>query len=265
MLNLALREIKGKYKKTIFGQLWSLLNPLALMLVYTFIFSFVFRIQPGAGNPSNIDSFALWLLCGLLPWLFFARALTSGASSLVSNESLIQKVYFSRVVLPAAEVTAIAYNWLFELGVLIVALLIFGAQLWLTLPYIVLAVLLLFLFAAGLGLIMSVINVYFRDTEHLITIALQLWMYLTPVIYPLTLIQQQSEKFGPILGSDITLLGIYQLNPMESFVQLFRTVMYDVAEPSLADIGICATWAMVSVTTGLLVFAKKDRHLAEAM
>lgn len=265
MVNLALREIKGKYKKTILGQLWSLVNPLALMLVYTFVFSFVFRIQPGAGNPSGINSFALWLLCGLLPWLFFSRAITAGVSSLVANESLIQKVYFSRVVLPAADITAIAYNWFFEMGVLVAALLLFGAQLWITLPYILLAVLLLFLFTAGLGLIFSIINVFFRDTEHLVAVALQLWMYLTPVIYPLSLVEQQSEKIGPILGTPFTLMDIYQLNPMESFIQLFRIVMYDVTSPSLGQVGICAIWAFVSAATGLFIYARKDRFLAEAM
>jgi ABC-2 type transport system permease protein len=161
--------------------------------------------------------------------------------------------------------TAIAYNWFFEMGVLVVALLIVGAQLWLTLPYLVLAILLLLLFTVGLGLILSIVNVYFRDTEHLVTIALQLWMYLTPVIYPLSLVQQQSEKVGPILGTGVTLLDLYQLNPMESFIQLFRTVMYDVSSPSWGQWGTCAIWAFASVAVGLVVFARKDRFLAEAM
>jgi ABC-2 type transport system permease protein len=265
MLNLAVREIKGKYKKTILGQLWSLANPLALMLVYTFVFAFVFRVTPGPGNPSGIDSFALWLLCGLLPWLFFARALSAGVQSLVANESLIQKVYFARVVLPVSDVVAIGYNWLFEMLVLLVALVIAGAKVWITLPYLLLIMLLMFVFAVGLSLILSIVNVYFRDTEHLISIALQLWMYLTPVIYPLSLVATQSEKMGPLFGLNITLMDVYSLNPMEQFINVFRTVLYDVTAPSATSLLTCFLWSFVSLALGVLIYSKKDKNLAEAL
>ena len=265
MLNLAVREIKGKYKKTILGQLWSLANPLALMLVYTFVFAFVFRVTPGPGNPSGINSFALWLLCGLLPWLFFARALSAGVQSLVANETLIQKVYFARVVLPISDVVAIGYNWLFEMFVLLVALLIAGAKVWITLPYLLLIIFLMFVFAVGLSLILSIVNVYFRDTEHLISIALQLWMYLTPVIYPLSLVATQSEKIGPLFGSNITLMDVYSLNPMDQFINVFRTVLYDVTTPSLASLMTCFLWSFVSLSVGVLIYSRKDKNLAEAL
>lgn len=265
MINLAVREIKGKYKKTILGQLWSLANPLALMLVYTFVFAFVFRVTPGPGNPSGLDSFALWLLCGLLPWLFFARALSAGVQSLVANESLIQKVYFARVVLPISDVVAIGYNWLFEMLVLLVALIIVGAQVWNTALYLVLIIILLFLFAVGLALILSIVNVYFRDTEHLISIALQLWMYLTPVIYPTSLVLTQSEKIGPLFGTSITLIDLYSLNPMEQFINVFRTVLYDVGTPAISSVLVCFLWALISLTTGILIYSRKDKNLAEAL
>lgn len=265
MINLAVREIKGKYKKTILGQLWSLANPLALMLVYTFVFAFVFRVTPGPGNPSGLDSFSLWLLCGLLPWLFFARALSAGVQSLVANESLIQKVYFARVVLPISDVVAIGYNWLFEMLVLLVALIIVGAQVWNTALYLVLIIILLFLFAVGLALILSIVNVYFRDTEHLISIALQLWMYLTPVIYPTSLVLTQSEKIGPLFGTPITLIDIYSLNPMEQFINVFRTVLYDVGTPAISSVLVCFLWALISLTTGILIYSRKDKNLAEAL
>lgn len=265
MFNLAVREIKGKYKKTILGQLWSLANPLALMLVYTFVFAFVFRVTPGPGNPSGIDSFAIWLLCGLLPWLFFARALSDGVRSLVSNESLIQKVYFARVVLPISDVLAIGYNWLFEMFVLVVILILIGAQVWVTLPYLILIIFLLFVFAVGLSLILSILNVYFRDTEHLISIALQLWMYLSPVIYPVSLVAAQSEKIGPLFGTNITLIDLYSLNPMFEFINVFRTVLYDVAAPTTSSLLTCLMWALLSLFIGVFIYSKKDKNLAEAL
>lgn len=265
MINLAVREIKGKYKKTILGQLWSLANPLALMLVYTFVFAFVFRVTPGPGNPSGLQSFPLWLLAGLLPWLFFARALSTGVQSLVANESLIQKVYFARVVLPISDVVAIGYNWLFEMLVLLVALLIAGAQVWTTLPYLVVIIVLLFLFAVGLSLILSIVNVYFRDTEHLIAIALQLWMYLSPVVYPISLVQSQSEKIGPIFGTNVTLMELYSLNPMAQFMTVFRSVLYDVTSPPLMSLLICTVWSFAALSIGVFVYSKKDKNLAEAL
>src|SRR4051794_23235489 len=89
--NLTLRDIQGKYKRTVFGQLWSLANPLAAMLIYTFIFGFIFKINPPPGEPSGLDYYALWLLCGLLPWTFLSNVINAGVSSLVENAGLIQK------------------------------------------------------------------------------------------------------------------------------------------------------------------------------
>lgn len=146
LVNLTMREIKGKYKRTVFGQLWSLVNPLALMVIYTFVFALIFRITPEPGDPSGVDVFALWLLCGLLPWIFFANVLTQGVNSLVGNAGLIQKVAFSRVVLPFSQVASSAYNWLFEMTVLIVALSIVGAVVLPWIPLLLVAMLLLGMF-----------------------------------------------------------------------------------------------------------------------
>ena len=122
--NLTSREVKGKYKRTLLGQLWSLINPLAQMLIFTAVFSFVIRVQPDKGSPSGLDVFALWLMCGLLPWNFFANVLGGGMGSLVSSENLIKKVYFPRVVLPVSNAASIVVTWLGEMVVLIVALLV---------------------------------------------------------------------------------------------------------------------------------------------
>src|SRR5690606_11329005 len=181
LINLTMREVKGKYKRTVFGQLWSLANPLALMLIYTFVFAFIIRIELPPGDPSGLNVFAIWLLCGLLPWIFFANVLNSGVTSLVSNAGLIQKVAFSRVVLPLSQVASAAYNWLFEIAVLVVVLSILGAFVLPWLPLVVVAMVLLAVFASGLALMLSIANVYFRDTQWFLSIILQLGMYLSPV------------------------------------------------------------------------------------
>lgn len=265
LINLTQREIKGKYRRTIFGQLWSLVNPLAAMLVYTFVFSFIFQIQPGEGDPSGLNIFALWLLCGLLPWLFFSNVVTLGAGSLVANAPLIQKVYFSRVVLPLSQVLSRGFTWLFEIGVLVVALAIAGSFVWPWLPLVAVVMVLLGLFAAGLALMLSVLNVYFRDTEHFITIVFQIWMYLTPIIYPISLVQTQSDRVGPLFGTPVTVLDIYSVNPMVHFVQVFRELLYDNRWPSGGAFLACAIWAFVTFALGLLIFRRNEKGLAEAL
>lgn len=265
LLNLTMREVRGQYKRTVFGQLWSLANPIAQMIIYTFVFGFVLRAQPEPGNPSGLNVFALWLMTGLLPWAFFATVVNQGMGSLVVNEGLIQKVYFPRIVLPLSTVGSAAYNWLFEMGVLIVALVLFGSFVWPWLPLLVVVMALLALFASGIGMALSIANVHFRDTQYFVGIILNFWMFLTPIMYPISLIAAQSEKVGPLLGTQITLLDVYQSNPMERFVLVFRNLLYDNRMPDLSNLLFIVVAALVSFTVGIWIFSKNERGLAEAL
>jgi lipopolysaccharide transport system permease protein len=262
LFNLTQREVKGKYKRTIFGQLWSLVNPLALMLTYSLVFAFIIRVTPPKGDPSGLDVFPIWLLCALLPWTFFSSVLSAGVGSVVSNAGLVQKVYFSRIVLPLSTVTA--YNWLFEMAVLLIALTVVGAFVLPWIPLIVVVMLLLAIFGAGLALLLSVANVHFRDTQNFVNILLPIWMYLTPIIYPISLVKEQSDRYGDLfLGLDI--LSIYQMNPMENFVELFRQLTYDNRFPD-ADLWLsCTIWAVVSFVVGVVVFQRSEKKLAELL
>jgi ABC-2 type transport system permease protein len=265
LANLTLREIRGQYKRTVFGQLWSLANPLAAMVVYTFVFALIFRVQPDVGDPSGLDVFALWLLCGLLPWTFFANVVNTGMGSLLVNAGLVQKVYFSRIVLPISSVGSIGFNWLFEMAVLLVALTIAGAWVLPWLPLMIVTMVLLAIFATGVALMLSVANVHFRDTQYFMGILLQIWMYLTPIVYPINLIIQRSDEFGPLFGSDIMIAQLYRLNPMERFVEVFRALLYDNRWPELNDFLYCVIWAFVSLVIGVIVFRRNEKGLAEAL
>lgn len=265
LVNLTLREVRGKYKRTFFGQLWSLVNPLVLMVIYTFIFGFIFRLQPDAGNPSGLNVFALWLLCGLLPWIFFATVINQTMGSIVWNAHLIQKVHFTRIVLPLSVVGAVGFNWLFEMAVLIVALSVVGAFVLPWVPAVVGAMLLLALFATGLALMLAIANVHFRDTEYLVGLVLQFWMYLTPIIYPLGLVETQSQNVGGLLGTPVTLLDLYKVNPMYHFVDLFRQLLYDNRWPDLPTTLYCVGWAAVVFAVGVLVFHRNEKKLAEIL
>lgn len=265
LVNLTLREVRGKYKRTVFGQLWSLVNPLILMVIYTFIFGFIFRLQPDPGDPSGRDVFALWLLCGLLPWTFFSTLISQAMGSIVWNANLIQKVHFTRIVLPLSIVGSVGFSWLFEMGVLVIALAVTNYVVLLWIPGVLLAMVLLALFATGVALMLAIANVHFRDTEYLTSLLLQFWMYLTPVIYPVNLVTRQSVAVGGLLGTPVTLLDIYQLNPMYHFVDLFRQLLYDNRWPDLTTVLVCVGWSLVVFALGVIVFHRNEKKLAEIL
>ncbi|MGV1034560.1 MAG: ABC transporter permease [Microbacteriaceae bacterium] len=265
LANLILRETKGQYKRTIFGRLWALANPLFQMLIYTFVFGFIFRATPAPGNPSGLNVFSLWLLCGLLPWTFFAAVINQGMVTLVLNAGLIQKVYFTRAVLPLAVVGSVGYNWLFEMLVLVVALALFGSFVYPWIPLVLIAMVLLAAFATGFALVLAVLNVHFRDLQYFMAMMLTLWMYMTPIVYPISLVAYQSERIGPLLGHGPTILEIYRWNPMERFVEVFRNLLYDNRLPTAADSIFITVAAGLSLVIGLWIFHRNERGLAEAL
>lgn len=257
--NLTMREIRGQYRRTALGQLWSIINPLATMVVYTLVFAFILRAIPPPGDPSGLEIYALWLMCGMLPWLFFVRVVTGGLSSIVANAALITKVYFPRIHLPFSVTLSTAITWSIELGVLSIALTIFGGFPLPWLPLVVVAMFFLALFATGLALLLGVANVYFRDTEHFVGIALGMWMLLTPVIYPIQLVEELSQRSGAWI------IEVYRLNPMQRFLEVFRDLLYDNRLPQLTDSLACVLAGLIFFALGYLVFVRKEDRLAELL
>lgn len=266
LINLTLREVRGKYKRTALGHLWSLVNPLAIMLMYTLVFSVILKVKAAPGRPSGVHYYALFLLAGLLPWTFFSNAVTTGMSALLANANLLKKVYFRRDIL----VTSTVFSWLvtfgIEVGVLLVALLVAGGMPLPWLPLVLLTLALLTLFALGLALGLSVMNVYFRDTEHFVSIAFLLWFYLTPVLYPLSYVTDAAQRtHRQLFGHRIPISFLYQLNPMERFVTVLRTLLYDNTWPHWGDLAYCAGATGVALLVGYQVFRRFEGRLAEEL
>ncbi len=259
LVNLTMREVKGQYRRTVFGQLWSLLNPIATMLVYTLVFSVIFRAKPSTGDPSGLDIYALWLMCGLLPWLYFSRVINGGLTTMVTSANLIKKVYFPRVHLPLSVMLSVGFTWLIEMGVLVLALWVFGAFPLPWIPIVIVFMALLALMAVGFSMLFAILNVHFRDTQHFVTIILQMWMYLTPIIYPVSLVANVAAERGSWI------LDLYRLNPMERFVAVFRNLLYDNRFPELADALFCIGSAGVVFAVGFLVFSRNEKRLAELL
>jgi ABC-2 type transport system permease protein len=251
--NLALRELRSKYKRSFLGWAWSLANPLAMMVVYTVVFKYFLHIRPSPGEPSGLNIFALFLLCALLPWNYFQLSVMGCIGSLTANESLIKKTYFPREVLPGATVGANLVSHLIEMGLLLVALLAFGNWRALVfLPFVILLTALMSLFALGFGLMLSSFNVYFRDIQHFMGILFLVWLYLTPIIYPLSYVPPHYQ----------TLLKI---NPMTDATLSYRAVLYDGRYPDWLQLAYFAAWAVGMLIVGLVVFNRLEAGLAEEL
>jgi ABC-type polysaccharide/polyol phosphate export permease len=258
-LNLTLRELRGKYKRSVLGWTWSLLNPLSTVLIYSLVFSFFLKIQPPTGDPSGLHNFALFLLCGLLAWNFLSSAMNESMGSLVGNGNLIQKVYFPREVLVVATTGALLVSFLIELGVLVVILVAFGNMVIPWIPVLLLLVAIQTVFVLGIALVLSVLNVYFRDMKHLIGILLQAMFYTAPIIYPIRLVPERAV----LLGWDFPLRDLYELNPLVRLLSAYRDVLYNVRFPQFTDLAYITVWAAVSLGVGLWVFTRLEGRLAE--
>jgi len=273
--NLTAREVKGKYKSTVLGQLWSLVNPLATMLVYTLVFGVFLGIEAPKDPRSGQNTFAIFLMCALLPWSFFTNVVNGGMNSLVGNDNLIKKVYFPRWALLVSMTLAALRQWLTEMGLLTLAVLAIGlykgvgvlALPWL--PVVVLAMVVLAVFALGVALALSIANVYFRDTQHFVSIALQIWFYLTPILYQVTKVTDQLDKrvsagsLSPSVASAVR--HVYEANPMYSFSEVFRSLMYHNRMPGLLVTLECLAWATVSILFGGWVFRRHQARLVEVL
>jgi ABC-2 type transport system permease protein len=258
LVNLTLRELRGKYKRSLLGWTWSLLNPLATMLIFTVVFAFFLKVDPPPGNPSGIDAFALFLLAGLLPWTFLSNGMSGSMGSLLGNSNLIKKVYFPREVLVASNVASWVVSFLIELGVFAVALLIARHF---VLPWLVPTLGLVVVetvFVIGLGLMLSVLNVYFRDVQHFIGILLQIWFYATPIVYPITVVHDALRKRPE-------LFTLYKLNPMVRFVEAYRDCLYDLRSPPLLDSLYLVGVSLATLALGVFVFSRLEPKLAEEL
>lgn len=259
--NLTLRELRSKYKRSTLGWAWSLINPLATMAIFAVVFHFLLKIDPDTGDPSGLHSFPFFLLCALLPWNFLAVGIQTGMGAPLANGGLIKKVYFPREVLTASVVASWAVQLLIELSVVVVALVFVGNIALAFIPGVLAIVAIQTLFVYGLALGLGATNVYFRDVQHFIGIALQLWFYATPVVYPLSVVPRTAEVFGYI----IPFRTMYTLNPMVRFVECYRNLLYDLRYPSLADISYILGVAVLTLLIGRTIFLRLEPRFAEEL
>jgi ABC-2 type transport system permease protein len=216
-VGLVRKELKVKYKDSILGFLWSMLNP-ALYLV---VFYIVFQVILGSGIPQ----FAIFLLSGLLVWNLFSSALPASTGSVVGNSAIVKKVAFPREILAIAPVGASTVHFFLQSLVLVIALVIFKHGVaWSYMPLLIPALIALLLFSAALGILLGAVNVYFRDMQHMLELALLAWFWATPIVYQYRLVADKAAAH-PIL------YHIYRLNPITPIVLTFQRAIYNRLAP----------------------------------
>ena len=245
---LVARELKVRYKRSVLGLAWTMLNPLVLMVVYTVVFTTIM--------PTTQKNFAIFLLSGLLPWIYFATALMQGLTSVLTNQDLIRKVRVPQAVFPLAVVASNLVNFGLSLVPLFLLMAIAGQPFTLALLFLPVSTLLLTLFISGVTLLLASFTVFFRDVRHLTEVGLQVLFYLTPVLYGFDQLQGRTAWWFDAFRTALT------VNPLTYLVPLVRDPVYYGRIPSAPTLAIATAIALGTLVLGFRVFTKLEpRHM----
>ncbi len=258
--NFAQRELRGKYKGSALGWFWSLLNPLATLGVYALVFGVFLKFEPPVAGNGELKNFAIYLFTALVAWNFFFAVVTGSIGALAGAGPLLKKIYFPAFAPVIGGAGATLFQTGIEVGLLLAVMVVLQNVSWtfLFLPYLLL---LLALFAIGIGLLLAMLNVRYRDVAYLVTIVLNLLFYATPIIYPISLVPETVQ--GP--WGEVPARALYDLSPLTQFVQAFRDAVYLLQPPSP---GRLLTLTIVSVGVFLLgftYFQRGSRDVAELL
>ena len=240
--SLILTDLRTRYKGSFLGFLWTFVNPLLTLLVYTVIFSTIMRV--------NIPHYSMFMFVGLLPWIFFATSLQNSAGVVVRQAGLVKKIYFPRIVLPISTVGAALVNYLLSLAIMVPALYVSGLSLGGAVVYFAVVLLVQFLLTLGLSIFVSALNVFLRDVEHVLGILLMVWFYLTPIIYLPDMIPDQHRFW-------------FDLNPMKPLIESYQKIFYYGTAPDLEALLRVGLVGVIVLTASAFLFDRLQRRFAE--
>jgi homopolymeric O-antigen transport system permease protein len=245
---LVVRELKVRYKRSVFGLLWTMLNPLLLMVVYTVVFSTIMKAPQ--------RNFAIFLLSGLLPWLFFSIAVLQGLNSILVNQDLIRKVRLPQAVFPLSVVGSNLVNFAVSLVPLFLLMAVLRQPFTAALLFLPVGILVLTAFTSGVTLLFATFTVFFRDVRHLAEVALQMLLYLSPVFYDLQMLGQHDAWWFRAFRLSL------RVNPLWYLLELVRDPVYYGRLPSLQTVGIASAAALAALLLGFAVFRRlSPRHI----
>ncbi len=250
---LSLKELRTRYKKSVLGWAWSLLNPISQMVIFTVIFIYVFQAPPPIGDPGGLKNFPMYFLSGMLPFNFFNISVSSSIGAVQGGSSLIKKVRFPNEHLVFSVVVAQFITLMIELIILIVAMLALHNMVLPWLPMLMVILLLLAVFTTGLGLMLAALNVFYHDINYLWGILSQILFYSTPVIF-----DPASITLGPL-----KLIANY--GPTGSFITAIHNVMYDLRMPGIGRLAQLVVMSFGMFFLGAWVFNRLSPKFAEEM
>ena len=245
-MNLTRREVKGRYTQSIFGIGWAIAQPLATMAVFTLVFSRLGSI-PSGGVP-----YPLFAYCALVPWFFFSNSVNSGTLSLITYRNIVTKTYFPREIVPLAQVCSRMVDLAASAGLYALLMIYYGVALgpWAALlPFFFV---LLLCFTVGVTLVTSSVNVFYRDVNPVVQIGLQLWLYLTPVAYPLSAVPEKYRIF-------------FLLNPLTAVVEGLRAVLVFGHAPDWTVVAVSAAMVGTLLVVALVTFKRMDKYFADVI
>ncbi len=247
------KELKVKYKNSVLGFLWSMLNPLLVLIVFSLVFGYILRPDP------SLKPFAVFLLSGLIPWNLISNSLGSSVTSIVGAAGLVKKVNFPREILPLAAVGASVFHSLLEMIVLLLFLLVMRFPLSPYLLFLPLVLMVEIVLIIGLSFIVSSLNVYFRDIEHFLGIIIMLWFWLTPIIYPIKIFfdARIPERY-PLLFNIY-----YYLNPLRSVIISSQQIIFYHKLPELGSLGALLVFSLFLLLVSYYLFARLEGSFAE--
>lgn len=243
--SLVRRELRGRYKGSVLGFLWTYINPLCQVLVYSIVFRIIFRV--------NIDKFYLYLIIGMMPWTFFSSSVQGGATCIRSQSDMVKKIYFPREVIPISYVTSTFVNMLLSFVIVYLAVIVSGYGINLkTIIYLPLIMMIEYLLALGIAFIVSSITVYFRDLEQIIGVLLMAWIYVTPIMYNMEYVPEQYRS-------------LIVLNPMTPIVEVYHQILYYRIVPTPNYLLLAGGVSVITFIVGFWLFEKLDKNFAEEM
>lgn len=239
-----LKDFRGKYKKSILGVLWSFLNPLFQLLIYSIVFPYIM------GN--KIENYTVFLIVGLMPWTFFNNTIIQSAACIVTNGGIIKKVYFPREILPISTLTSNLINFLITEFIVFIALFVCGIGIGKSIIMFPVILVLQYILQMGFAFIFSSITVFVRDVEYIINIFMMLMFYLCPIVYEANMLPDELLKY-------------FKLNPMFEIINLYRQILYEKQMPDLMLIIKLFVICIVVLIVGYMLFKKLQKRFAEEL
>lgn len=240
------KDIRGRYKASFLGVLWSFLNPLLQVTVYAIVFPYLFR--------NTGDNYLLYLVTGIIPWNYFMTSVTAGMGSIKGNAGIIKKVYFPRAILPISSVFSGLVNFLISIIIILIFCIGTGVIPNYLIVYLPIVLLVQTVLILGMALLLSAVNVYIQDTEHIIVFILSLLMYATPIIYSVEIFADVPRMYN-----------IIQLNPITQITQAYRDIFMNQITPDFVHLGYVLLFGLLVLGVGILVFNKLEKGFAEEL